>query len=223
MSFAEQMENISDVTIKESKPEVDEVDKAALQNVGTVLTKKTSSFVRADLVNLANLDAAFEKHLNRSTRGTPGQPRPVEEWELDPTKLLLKNVIAQGTYGTVHRGVYDGKDVAVKLLDWGEEDTMTRAQITALRNSFRQEVVIWHKLDHPNVTKFIGASMGNTDLQIPAFAPGHDGFIRVASNICCVVVEFLAGGTLKDYLIRHRHKKLAFKIVIQLALDLARG
>lgn len=34
------------------------------------------------------------------------------EWEIDPSKLIIKGVIARGTFGTVHRGVYDGQDVA---------------------------------------------------------------------------------------------------------------
>ena len=29
----------------------------------------------------------------------------------------------------------------------------TSAETAALRASFRQEVAVWHKLDHPNVTK----------------------------------------------------------------------
>ncbi|KAG6543708.1 hypothetical protein Mapa_014892 [Marchantia paleacea] len=180
-------------------------------------------YVRADLLNLADLDAALEKHLSIRNRTAAVSGRKLKDWEIDPSKLILKNVIAQGTYGTVHRGTYDGQDVAVKLLDWGEEDTMSRAQIETFRNAFKQEVEVWHKLDHPNVTKFIGASMGSSNLQIPSFERGSDGFVHVASNICCVVVEYLAGGTLKDFLIRHRRRKLAFRVVIQLALDLSRG
>lgn len=43
----------------------------------------------------------------------------------------------------------------VKLLDWGEDGMATVAETAALRASFRQEVAVWHKLDHPNVTKVI--------------------------------------------------------------------
>ncbi|KAJ6748626.1 hypothetical protein OIU79_029681 [Salix purpurea] len=43
------------------------------------------------------------------------------------------------------------------------------------------------------------------------------------NNICCVVVEYLPGGALKSYLIKNRRRKLAFKVVVELALDLARG
>ncbi|XP_057417439.1 serine/threonine-protein kinase STY13-like [Lotus japonicus] len=144
---------------------------------------------------------------------------PKQEWEIEPSKLIIKSVIARGTFGTVHRGVYDTQDVAVKLLDWGEEGQRTEAEVASLRAAFIQEVAVWHKLDHPNVTKFIGATMGSSELQIQT----DNGLISMPSNICCVVVEYLAGGTLKSYLIKNRRRKLAFKVVIQLALDLARG
>lgn len=191
---------------------------------------KTGSMVRADLVNLADIDAALERHLQRGySRPAPvvepaaEPPGPPQEWEINPREITLKNVIARGTFGTVHKGVYNGQDVAVKLLEWGEENTMKKAEVTYYRNQFRQEVAVWHKLDHPNVTSFIGASMGNSDLRIPSVVDGDDGFHHVPNNACCVVVEYLAGGTLKDYLIRNRRRKLSYKVVIQVALDVARG
>jgi len=61
--------------------------------------------------------------------------------------------------------------------------------------------------------------MGSSELQIQT----DNGLIGMPSNVCCVVVEYLAGGNLKSFLIKNRRRKLAFKIVIQLALDLARG
>ncbi|MCL7028021.1 hypothetical protein MKW94_024337, partial [Papaver nudicaule] len=66
---------------------------------------------------------------------------------------------------------------------------------------------------------FIGAMMGHAELNIQT----DSGQIGMPSNICCVVVEYLAGGALKTYLIKNRRRKLAFKVVVQLALDLARG
>lgn len=153
---------------------------------------------------------------------------------------------------------------------------MTDAEIASLRAAFTQEVVVWYKLDHPNVTKvtfisthyicmdffcryliltslwtltsiwdviwdcfvyshlnfrcifltlklfflqFIGATMGTSELNIQA-----DGnHFCIPQNACCVVVEYLPGGALKTFLIKNRRRKLAFKVVIQLALDLARG
>ena len=43
--------------------------------------------------------------------------------------------------------------MSVKLLDWGEEGHRSDAEIASLRAAFTQEVAVWHKLDHPNVTK----------------------------------------------------------------------
>ncbi|KAJ4845377.1 hypothetical protein Tsubulata_037300 [Turnera subulata] len=202
-------------------------------------------FVRADQIDLKSLDEQLERHLNKvrtmekngssikrdegsflaasanfkATPVTSFAKKQRQEWEIDPSKLLIKSVIARGTFGTVHRGVYDGQDVAVKLLDWGEEGHRSEAEIASLRAAFTQEVAVWHKLNHPNVTKFIGATMGSAEMQIQT----TNGQIGMPSNICCVVVEYLPGGTLKSYLIKNRRKKLAFKVVVELALDLARG
>ncbi|KAJ8753623.1 hypothetical protein K2173_022864 [Erythroxylum novogranatense] len=202
-------------------------------------------FVRADQIDLKSLDDQLERHLNKvwtmekNKKDDDGNPnaaagsvtvgpakvgaatfkRERQDWEIDPFKLVIKSVIARGTFGTVHRGVYDGQDVAVKLLDWGEEGHRTEAEIASLRAAFTQEVAVWHKLHHPNVTKFIGATMGSSELQIQT----ENGQICMPNNICCVVVEYLPGGTLKSYLIKQRRRKLAFKVVVQLALDLARG
>lgn len=61
--------------------------------------------------------------------------------------------------------------------------------------------------------------MGSSGLQIQT----ENGQIGMPTSVCCVVVEYLPGGALKSYLIKNRRRKLAFKVVVQLALDLARG
>ncbi|KAK1564927.1 hypothetical protein Q3G72_014884 [Acer saccharum] len=214
------------------------------------MKENSDAFVRADQIDLKSLDEQLERHLNRaltmektrkrnsddnivyttsaaattaavafSSKTSFTEKKQRQEWEIDPSKLIIKTVIARGTFGTVHRGVYDGQDVAVKMLDWGEEGHRTEAEIASLRLAFTQEVAVWHKLDHPNVTKFIGATMGSSELQIQT----ENGLMGMPSNVCCVVVEYLPGGALKSYLIKNRRRKLAFKVVVQLALDLARG
>ncbi|KAF1873393.1 hypothetical protein Lal_00027431 [Lupinus albus] len=169
---------------------------------------------RADKIDLKSLDAQLEKHLSRVwSRNNVDTKRPKEEWEIDLAKLDLRYVVAHGAYGTVYRGTYDIQDVAVKVLDWGEDGVATTAETAALRASFKQEVAVWHKLDHPNVTKFVGASMGTSNLKIPLKNPSNGAQDSLPSRACCVIVEFVAGGTLKQYLIRNRRKKLAYKIV----------
>ncbi|GKV19645.1 hypothetical protein SLEP1_g29874 [Rubroshorea leprosula] len=200
----------------------EEVVNTKVKGTGSVSNK--DMLFRADKIDLKNLDIQLEKHLSKVwSKNTVNQSqRPAEEWEIDLSKLDIRYVIAHGTYGTVYRGTYDNQDVAVKLLDWGEDGMATAAETAALRASFQKEVAVWHKLDHPNVTKFVGASMGTSNLKIPS-KDSADGQNSLPSRACCVVVEYLPGGTLKQYLIKNRRKKLAFKVVIQLALDLSRG
>ncbi|KAL8161391.1 hypothetical protein V2J09_012880, partial [Rumex salicifolius] len=193
---------------------------------GLIRMKENSNgYVRADQIDLKSLDEQLQRHLTRAlTLEKKKKDEEVRaenraEWEIDPSKLLIKSVIGRGTFGTVHRGVYDGLDVAVKMLDWGEEGHRSEAEVTQVRSAFSQEVAVWHKLDHPNVTKFIGATLGATDLNIQT----DNGQIGMPRNVCCVVVEYLPGGALKTYLIKSMRRKLPFKVVIQLALDLARG
>ncbi|XP_031278147.1 serine/threonine-protein kinase STY13-like [Pistacia vera] len=192
-----------------------------MKGTGSISSK--DMLVRADKVDLKSLDMQLEKHLSWVWSRNSESQRIKEEWEIDLSKLEIRNAIAHGTYGTVFRGVYDNQDVAVKLLDWGEDGIATTAETAALRASFRQEVAVWQKLNHSNVTRFVGASMGTSNLKIPAENPSSDGNPTVPPRACCVIVEYLPGGTLKQYLIRNRRKKLAFKVVIQLALDLSRG
>ncbi|KAL6637489.1 hypothetical protein ACP70R_025061 [Stipagrostis hirtigluma subsp. patula] len=205
-----------------STSEMPEV-KEKLKRSGSLGSKDT--YVRADKIDLTSLDIQLEKQLAKTWgKANPKAQGPKEDWEIDLAKLEIRYVIAQGTYGTVYRGTYDGQDVAVKLLDWGEDGFATEAETAALRTSFKQEVAVWHKLSHPNVTKFVGASMGTADLKIPANNSNGGGRnTNLPARACCVVVEYLAGGTLKQYLIKSSRRKLAYKVVVQLALDLARG
>lgn len=81
-----------------------------VKGVGTVSSK--DMYFRADRIDLKTLDYQLEKHLSRVL--SMDAKRPKEEWEIDLSKLDIKNVVARGTYGTVYRGIYDGQDVAGK-------------------------------------------------------------------------------------------------------------
>ncbi|GLJ22035.1 hypothetical protein SUGI_0412900 [Cryptomeria japonica] len=79
--------------------------------------EKKEGFFRPDQIDLNNLDAQLEKHLSKACTMEKESKRQKEEWEIDLKKILLKGKIAQGTFGSIYRGVFDGQDVAVKVLD----------------------------------------------------------------------------------------------------------
>ncbi|KAL9667040.1 hypothetical protein QQ045_001385 [Rhodiola kirilowii] len=70
------------------------------------------SFIRADKIDLKS----WYTHLSRVWSKDNISSLKKEEWEIELSKLDIRNVIAHGTYGTVYRGVYDGQDVAGSLL-----------------------------------------------------------------------------------------------------------
>lgn len=71
-------------------------------------------FYRADKIDLRRLDIQLEKKLSKvwMEDNSASQKKPKEEWGIDLSKLDIRYVLAQGTYGTVFRGTYDGQDVA---------------------------------------------------------------------------------------------------------------
>ncbi|XP_021895853.1 serine/threonine-protein kinase HT1-like isoform X2 [Carica papaya] len=165
-------------------------------------------------IDLNMMDDQLQMYYNRVKISTKDVR---EEWEIDVQKLLVKEeIVGRGAFGTVLRGIYDGREVAVKVLEWGDgkgRTTKTSSGIKALK----QEISLWQKLDHPNINKFIGAIMGTTSNQ------AYENQIGKPFNVSCIVTEYETKGSLKSYLISNRKKKLPFKTVIELALDLAQG
>lgn len=70
------------------------------------------TFVRADKIDLKSLDVQLERHVSRVWSKNSEAAKPKEEWEIDPSKLHIRYLVARGTYGTVYRGTYDTQDVA---------------------------------------------------------------------------------------------------------------
>ncbi|CAI5972126.1 unnamed protein product [Closterium sp. NIES-65] len=139
----------------------------------------------------------------RGTEGSPsgGDAPGSTAWAIDFSEVELGELIATGSFGVVHSGTYRGSRVAIKFLLFPEassEDELNRA-----KRGFRQEVSVWHKLNHPNVVQFLGAYINP-----PKWA---------------IVTEFLDGGTVKGFLSRLGKRRLSLKQIAAMALDVARG
>lgn len=70
-------------------------------------------------IDLRKMEEQLERHLDRvfsnqnNNKGCEELKVTIkEEWELDATKLKVNNLIDEGAYGSVYKGVYDGQQVA---------------------------------------------------------------------------------------------------------------
>ncbi|MFS7902752.1 putative dual-specificity kinase TKL-Pl-4 family [Helianthus anomalus] len=142
-----------------------------------------------------------------------------QQWQetIDPLKLVLGKVIGRGSYGVVYKGSYHGQTVAVKVLDFGKGVTTSLKE--CMKNDFREEASLWQKLDHPNVTKMIGATMS---MKTNSGHKNKNKISKTESDLC-IVSEYVTGGSLRSYLCKNRDKKLPIKVVCQFALDIAKG
>ncbi|CAI5512014.1 unnamed protein product [Closterium sp. Naga37s-1] len=100
-----------------------------------------------------------------------------DDWEIDNDQLKLQHKIASGSFGDLYRGTYCGQDVAIKILK-------AERLNDSLQQEFAQEVFIMRKVRHKNVVQFIGACTKPPNLSI--------------------VTEFMVGGSVYDYLHKHR-------------------
>lgn len=123
-----------------------------------------------------------------------------EEWTIDLGKLHLGMPFAQGAFGKLYKGTYNGMEVAIKLLERPEADP-EKAQL--LEQQFVQEVMMLATLRHPNIVKFIGACR--------------------KPMVWCIVTEYAKGGSLKHFLSKRQNRSVPLKLAVKQALDVARG
>ncbi|XP_062195396.1 serine/threonine-protein kinase STY13-like isoform X2 [Phragmites australis] len=123
-----------------------------------------------------------------------------EEWTMDLGKLHIGMPFAQGAFGKLYRGIYNGMDVAIKLLERPEADP-EKAQL--LEQQFVQEVMMLATLRHPNIVKFVGACR--------------------KPMVWCIVTEYAKGGSLKNFLSRRQNRSVPLKLAVKQALDVAHG
>ncbi|TYI56200.1 hypothetical protein E1A91_D11G193100v1 [Gossypium mustelinum] len=114
-------------------------------------------------------------------------------WEIDARQLKIE--IASGSYADLYRGTYCSQEVAIKVL---KPEQITREML----REFSQEVYIMRKIRHKNVVQFIGACTRSPNL--------------------CIVTEFMARGSIYDYLHKQRG---VFKLpsLLKVAVDVSKG
>ncbi|XP_072970982.1 serine/threonine-protein kinase STY13 [Typha angustifolia] len=158
-----------------------------------------NSVFRPGRVSHALSDDALAQAL-MDTRYPTETLRDYEEWTIDLGKLNMGMPFAQGAFGKLYKGTYNGEDVAIKLLERPENDP-ERAQL--MEQQFVQEVMMLATLKHPNIVRFIGACR--------------------KPIVWCIVTEYARGGSVRQFLMRRQNRSVPLKLAVKQALDVARG
>jgi tRNA A-37 threonylcarbamoyl transferase component Bud32 len=158
-----------------------------------------NSIFRPGRVSHALSDDALAQAL-MDTRFPTETLNDYEEWTIDLGKLHMGMPFAQGAFGKLYRGTYNGMDVAIKLLERPEADP-AKAQL--LEQQFVQEVMMLATLRHQNIVKFIGACR--------------------KPMVWCIVTEYAKGGSVRNFLAKRKNRSVPLKLAVKQALDVARG
>lgn len=114
--------------------------------------------------------------------------------EIDYKELDIKEVIGSGGFCKVHRGFYDGEEVAIKIAHQTGDDDMQR-----MRDNVLQEAKLFWPLKHPNIAALRGVCL-KTKL--------------------CLVMEYARGGSLNRIL---AGGKISPDVLVDWAIQIARG
>lgn len=71
-----------------------------------------------------------------------------EEWSADMSQLLIGSKFASGRHSRIYHGIYNDKEVAIKLISQPEEDATLAS---SLEQQFTSEVALLFRLRHPNI------------------------------------------------------------------------
>nr|WIL05220.1 serine/threonine kinase [Pithovirus mammoth] len=122
--------------------------------------------------------------------------RSDDAWEIRPEELQIGEELGSGGYGTVHKAIWKGTEVAVKMMN---TDRITKD----MEKNFKEEVRVMTSLRHPNVVLFMAASTKPPKM--------------------CIVMEYMTLGSLFDLLHNELIPEIPFALKVKMAYQASKG
>lgn len=110
--------------------------------------------------------------------------KPSADWRISSSEVDLAVELASGSFGTVWRGQWRGRVVAVKVLKSGEVDEHGDPLDPIAVEEFRKECAMLERLEHPHLLRFYGYGLNESG----------NGFL---------VTELMGLGSLRHVLLDH--------------------
>ncbi|KAJ4770336.1 Protein kinase [Rhynchospora pubera] len=138
----------------------------------------------------------------------PGHPLEIladyKDWAVDLSKIQIGKAFAEGAFGKLYRGTYDGQNVAIKLLERQFDLDVVTEKAQLQEELYLREVSILAKTTHPNIVRFIGACRNR--------------------KVRCIITEYTKGGSIRQLLAKQpKSKGVSLRLAIRQAIDIARG
>jgi serine/threonine protein kinase len=184
-------------------------------------TRLASSFPSSG--KLSSKDAWKPEGLFSSTSGrrSHGSRSKLKEWIIDLENIDLMKTMGSGGAGEVWQGLWQGLDVAVKILYrqgghvFGSDNAKALPKhLAKVEKAFQAEVYSLSNLRHPNIVLFMGACRSEVQVMNVQNAELQYG----------IVTEYMSGGSIHDHIHREDWVQTASpKLLRSIAKDITLG
>eukprot|EP00040_Diaphanoeca_grandis_P013547 m.68527 g.68527 ORF g.68527 m.68527 type:complete len:1376 (+) comp23967_c1_seq1:169-4296(+) len=129
----------------------------------------------------------------------------IRNWQIDPAQIVYTEVIGDGAFGSVHKGMFNSMHVAVKKL---KTHGLPPSYYQELCETFHTEASVLIRLRHKNIIHFFGA--------------GYEETSDKSAGIPILVTELATRGSLQSVLL-NRGIEISQLQKLSFALDAAEG
>ncbi|XP_052774521.1 focal adhesion kinase 1-like isoform X3 [Mya arenaria] len=157
-------------------------------------------------------------------RRRKGRKKKSHDYEIQRDRVCLKDILGNGQFGDVHKGIYRDKDgneipVAVKTCKEDNEESMTE--------KFLEEALIMQQFDHPHIVKLVGICSENRPVWIVMELAKHGEMRAYLQNnkhrldLCTLIMYSYQLSTALSYLESKKfvHRDIAARNVLVSAHD----